>query len=73
MTIKQIERSVAELTRRVQKLHNGDWVALLYSSGSWTASTCFTGIRSGPHQTPEDALEKFTKELRRVEGAKRAA
>lgn len=73
MTTKQIERSVAELTARVQQIHNGDFVSLSFHSGAWSCSSCFTGIRSGACKTPTEALSIFDAELRRHEGAKQAA
>lgn len=73
MNTKQIERSIAELTKRVQALHGGDFVRLSFHSGAWQASTCFTDIRSGGHDTPQKAIAFFIEELRRHEGAKQAA
>ena len=73
MTPKQIERAVSDLTKRVQQIHNGDFVSLSFHSGAWSCSSCFTGIRSGACKTPTEAVSIFTAELRRIEGAKQAA
>jgi hypothetical protein len=73
MTIKQIERTIRDLTGRVQQLHSGDWIVLSYASGSWSCRTFFTRIRSGACETPTQAIALFIEELRQSEARNQAA
>lgn len=57
--ISEIESTVDYLSERVRIIHNGEWVALSYASGAWTASTHFIGLRSGPCDSPLVALRKL--------------
>ena len=61
--INTIESEVDRLSERVRALHNGEWVALSYASGSWAASTHFIGLRSGACDSPWVALQMLEDEI----------
>lgn len=71
--IARIERTVASLSERVRRIHNGDFVSLSFHSGAWHCSTCFTGIRSGGQESPSAAFAFFIEQLRAREGVSEAA
>ena len=73
MNISQIESEVARLTRRVKALHNGDWVALGYSSGGWYARCPLGSVLPGRGDTPAAALDEFERQLKIVEARPEAA
>ena len=73
MNISQIEAEVTRLTRRVKVVHNGDWVAIGYSSGGWYVRCPFGSVLPGRGDTPAVALDEFERQLKIVESRTEAA
>lgn len=73
MNVDQIETEVARLTKRVKRLHNGDWVGVGYHTGGWYARCPLGSVLPGSGETPQEAMNEFERNLRIAEARQDAA